>query len=298
MATRSGPKRPSEIPYETHVRVEEHPDAGGGSIDGSSDMAGAAGIERLTVMRSLEKPGYAGHHRIRDAWTVVLTLGGAGAVSCGEESWRTEADSVYCVPPGALFNERNAGPGEWHYICLQVTLRRHATWLALKPNRPFYRGPLPQIAALMRHIVQILHRRQQGCELTAVGLCLAVFGELQGKPSEWEGIRHPVARRAKQLIDLDPARVPGNPELAKRCHTSTSTLAHTFKSETGYSVHAYVMSCRVLTAKGLLLSGCSVSEVATRLGFSNPFHFSRIFRQHEGVSPRQFKQMGGKQLPA
>ena len=56
------------------------------------------------------------------------------------------------------------------------------------------------------------------------------------------------------------------------------------------------LSLKKLTqAAGLLLSGeWKVKEVAYRLGYATPFHFSSVFRRHFGYSPRALqRQMRG-----
>jgi AraC-like DNA-binding protein len=40
----------------------------------------------------------------------------------------------------------------------------------------------------------------------------------------------------------------------------------------------------------LAATGLTVSEIADRCGFKNPFHFSRLMRKMQGLSPRQLRQ--------
>ncbi|MCF7853752.1 MAG: AraC family transcriptional regulator [Candidatus Pacebacteria bacterium] len=286
----------TEIPRESHVHIEDHPHAGGGHVDGACPEAACAGIGRLTVMRSLEQPGFEGRHCVADTWTIVLTVSGRGEVGSGGNAWPVEADSVYVIPPGVVFSERTLGAEEWHYICLQATVQPGVTWLTLDPDAPFSRPVSSRLTTILQQAVDVLHYRRKGFELTAVGLCLAVFGELVAEPAKAQADRTQLVRKAEHLITSDISYSPTVAELARACRVSVSTLAHAFKAETGYSVHAYILRQRVQKAKGLLLAGLRVGEASDRLGFSNPFHFSRVFRQHEGLSPRQFKQMGGKRV--
>jgi AraC-like DNA-binding protein len=43
--------------------------------------------------------------------------------------------------------------------------------------------------------------------------------------------------------------------------------------------------CRLLRQTGL-----SIAEVAYRVGFQTPYHFSRHVRQHAGMPPRAYRQ--------
>ena len=37
--------------------------------------------------------------------------------------------------------------------------------------------------------------------------------------------------------------------------------------------------------EALLIEDCSLTEVASRFGFSDQAHLTRVFRQHEGTTP-------------
>jgi len=45
-----------------------------------------------------------------------------------------------------------------------------------------------------------------------------------------------------------------------------------------------------LAAKFLINKQGNVSEAAYEFGFSNPSHFSRMFKKHFGVSPKEFQR--------
>ena len=36
----------------------------------------------------------------------------------------------------------------------------------------------------------------------------------------------------------------------------------------------------------------NVSEIALEVGYSNPSHFSRVFKEHFGVSPKEYPKQG------
>jgi len=48
---------------------------------------------------------------------------------------------------------------------------------------------------------------------------------------------------------------------------------------------------RIAAARALLGgSSMAVREVAARVGFEDPYHFSRFFKRHTGTSPRTYRQ--------
>lgn len=87
----------------------------------------------------------------------------------------------------------------------------------------------------------------------------------------------------------DPVRLDDLARLAgrSRCH-----LLRMFQQATGLPPHAYQTQLRVEAAKGLLAAGHAISHVATETGFSDQSHFSRVFRDLTGATPRQYQQGG------
>jgi AraC-like DNA-binding protein len=62
-----------------------------------------------------------------------------------------------------------------------------------------------------------------------------------------------------------------------------------FNRHVGMAPHAYLLRARMRRACEWLAAS-SVKEVAARLGYSNPFIFSRLFKKVMGVPPKTFKR--------
>lgn len=63
-----------------------------------------------------------------------------------------------------------------------------------------------------------------------------------------------------------------------------------FRQFYGVSPYQYLQQLRIEKAERLLrMPGTSVSAVAAELGFENSSSFSRLFKQHKGVYPSQFR---------
>jgi len=81
------------------------------------------------------------------------------------------------------------------------------------------------------------------------------------------------------------------PVLAQRFGRSPATLLRDFRRATGLPPMQYLAKLRVRAAASLLAeSDLTVSDVATRVGLQDSNYFSRIFRRHLGMSPRQWRQ--------
>lgn len=63
-----------------------------------------------------------------------------------------------------------------------------------------------------------------------------------------------------------------------------------FKQSTGVTPHQYLTQCRINQAKQLLLTTkLTITEIAFEVGITNHSSFTRLFRQHVGVTPKVFR---------
>lgn len=78
--------------------------------------------------------------------------------------------------------------------------------------------------------------------------------------------------------------------LANRHGLTTRTLVRRFKAATGTSVFAYLTQLRLEEARNLLRStNLPIVDIAATVGIGNASHFSRTFRQHYDMTPRQYR---------
>ncbi len=103
------------------------------------------------------------------------------------------------------------------------------------------------------------------------------------------------------LTRLQPAIdvIHGNPErdftlleLARLCNSSVFHFARSFSAKTGSAPFRLQRKLRLQKARELLLeTDLSVGEVAIAVGIENLTHFSRVFREYYGCSPREYRRL-------
>ncbi len=78
--------------------------------------------------------------------------------------------------------------------------------------------------------------------------------------------------------------------ISKKFHISKYYLCHIFKETTGMSIMSYILNQRIAYAKNLMINtDNSISEIAISSGFSCFSYFSRMFKNSEKISPREFR---------
>ncbi|WP_442890659.1 helix-turn-helix domain-containing protein [Congregicoccus parvus] len=79
-------------------------------------------------------------------------------------------------------------------------------------------------------------------------------------------------------------------ELATGAGLSVAHYSELFRQRTGFSPIDYLIRLRVRRACALLDgTASSVSEIARRVGYEDPYYFARVFRRVMGMSPRAYR---------
>lgn len=79
--------------------------------------------------------------------------------------------------------------------------------------------------------------------------------------------------------------------LARLAGCSTASVHRLFRDYTGMSPGRYVAKLRADRAALLLrTTSLSIHEIGIQIGFSDPFYFSRFFKQKMGLSPRAYQR--------
>ena len=166
-------------------------------------------------------------------------------------------------------------------------------------NSSFHEVPLPfpflshvgihqDIISMYRNLDSTWAAREPGYELKARGLYMMIlqrFLELVyfGEKTKNYNIR--VKKAIKYIIehyseDLSVQAV------GSKVGLSASYFGSIFKEETGTSFHQFLTKIRLNRAEDMLRSSeYNVSEVAWACGFSDPFYFSKVYKENSGISP-------------
>ena len=127
------------------------------------------------------------------------------------------------------------------------------------------------------------------------GLSALLWRECAARIGDQEGaMRMLRGARLVERVDAElRARLNEHPRLdtiARVCGVSRRHLTRLYRRETGRSIHAQLNVLRMQRAAVLLAtSGLTVLQVAGAVGFENPSHFARAFRDCYDMPPSIFR---------
>ena len=102
-------------------------------------------------------------------------------------------------------------------------------------------------------------------------------------------------QRVLAMIHAEPRTAPTLAQAARVLNLTESYFSRLFKTRVGMGYAAYVQTHRLNVAAQLLLSGTSqVSQIAYAVGFASTAHFSTVFSQRFGLTPRACRLRAGR----
>jgi len=104
---------------------------------------------------------------------------------------------------------------------------------------------------------------------------------------------HPLLVQAVQMMNDRIREDVGVSEIASACGISERHLSRLFQKGLGTSPQTYFFERKMPLAYSTLISDktSTIRAVARNLGFHDPAYFSRVVREHFGVSPKEIREM-------
>lgn len=218
---------------------------------------------------------------------------------------RPSGNSILYAPGTAYAEWRETNNLDSSYVIFTLAgrLEQECRGLVGRAGYCQIQDPDGLLAERLRRMAHQLFERRTGYYLLAHGALLELLGLIQG--AQQTG--------AHERLLAKPGRPGGRTSLSQRiesyirehiqetirvsdlvCHVglSRSALAHAYRRQAGESPRHAIARLKIETAKRLMLQdGLSAKQCAERLGFATQFHFSRVFKRLESVSPSHYMSL-------
>jgi len=98
-------------------------------------------------------------------------------------------------------------------------------------------------------------------------------------------------QKCKAYIDHHFSWIETPGEVAEQCDIDVRYMASLFKKHCRTSPSQYIMALKLNKAANLLLNtDDKIKEIAEQVGFGDPYHFSKNFKQFHGLSPNHYRK--------
>ncbi len=234
---------------------------------------------------------------VREAF-FILCLKGNGWCEISGAIQGLRKGELLVVPPNTPFAVGAHASAPWTIHWVQAAgneLVQYFQELSLAPARPILTvGEDLQVVRLFHETLNTLQRGIGFPHLLQASHCFGhllalLIAKCSAQPPANSGT---VGKVAETIIYMSENlhEAMRMPELARLANLSPDYFGEIFKAQTGCSPRDYLHLLRIHRACQLLSHpGLSIKEVASQVGYQDPFHFSRQFKAFQGLSPRDYR---------
>lgn len=250
---------------------------------------GVVGFSSPSIFRGHAHPGYE--------W--VLCLEGELAVETGGRVLHL-CQGDFLLLDGRTFHFYWPMAGETLYFT--ATFTGHSDWFE---SRALMGG----ISRLPPGWGQDVFRRNDLAPEEVLLECLRLIlsgNRKQGRRGDGRGKGGPVLRSLEGqilaalglLLEREPGVAHQLGDLCRHFQMSRTQLTAKVKEATGHSLMELYHREKIQRVVPLLREGLTLAECAERMGYANPFHLSRKFKEVMGEAPSRWRLDSGKVAPA
>lgn len=239
--------------------------------------------------------GWTWRTRIGDHFNLWLALDGKGTLHTAGSRHALSAGSVVVLAPGQEVEIEHDRRRPMRNFSAHFTMA--APWTESLPLVVTHASLLRDVHPLA---MQALHASASGDDLgwaQATHLVSAMLCLIVGRAGETRG-QGAHAARLRILIEdmrIHPERAWPLPVIATELGLSRAQTARIFRASTGVAPGRFVIQCRMDRAVQMLAdTDLPIGTIATLLGYSDVFYFSRHFKSVIGSPPSRYR--GLKQL--
>ena len=249
------------------------------------------------VGRETCQPDYLVRRRSYAYFGIELVTDGEGRAKLDGVEYALRAGAVFAYAPDTRVEIETAAaaPMTKYFVC--VSGREAAAVLTRAGVAPG-KGRTLAAHAELASVAEDLIREGRRSHAQTHEICRRLFEVLllkvEATADYAAGVGDPAQDnflRCKSIIDGEAETLMSLQEIAARVGLEQSSVCRLFRRFQGKSPYQYLLRRKMtLAAEFLVEGGGLVKEVAERVGFADPYHFSRCFKAVHGVAPRDLLQ--------
>lgn len=223
-------------------------------------------------------PSYAFGPAVRGYYLLHYICAGSGTLYKDGQAYQVNTGDIFVILPGETTTYQASADTPWDYCWLGFHCPDKLDFL----HTPVLRQP--SVGHIFEKI-RLCAEAEQG-DFRIFSLTYELLCQLSApakRPVENYAV---YARTHLETMYMTAVSIE---DLASTLHIDRRYLTNVFRKAYGISPHAFLMELRLNKAREFLRSGCSVTEAAAMAGFSDLANFSKKYKSHFGLCPRDEK---------
>lgn len=248
------------------------------------------------------QPSHSFGPAIRRHYLLHFVISGKGTLHSSEGDWALEAGTVFYIAPYQITTYTADHRYPWEYMWIEVDgliAERTLELLGLSRTTPIWQASKDDGWKEIKELLSNIVAEDIGNVLKLMGLTCLLFDSMTNNNGA-ESAAHTgsdkykniYVRKAIQFIEARFGEAIGTADIAKHCGVKRSYLTRLFHSEVEMGPKRYLLEFRMGIAKNLLQEGSlPIKYIACSVGYNDQLYFSRVFKEHVGVSPSAWRRL-------
>lgn len=231
-------------------------------------------------------PSHAYGPAVRTYWLLHYVVSGFGRFERDGITHRVEPGQIFVIPPYQETYYEADDKKPWYYIWVGFTTGEQLPELLMQPVISNL-----DAGAIFQEMFSCSNM-ESGRSAYLTSCLWKLMAVLLEKETPKEGY----VEKALNCMHSEYSRGITIQEIAGRLGLDRSYFSGIFSRQMGSSPSEYLINLRLQKAAALMtVYGENPSTAARSVGYEDLYHFSKIFKKHYGVSPREYKKNAGRQ---
>ena len=224
-------------------------------------------------------PGHSYGPMVRFEYLIHYVVSGCGIFKTHGNEYTVNPGEMFVVTPGEEYYYRADEKTPWSYI-----------WIGFSSSEPLPFDDIIDCCEAGKIFEEIKNCEHQQAQ--TIPFLTARIWDLYALLSNQNNYATKYIDEALDIIHTCYMNELSVSIIADKLNLSRNHLTLLFKEKIGVTPKQYLINFRMKTAADLLtVYQKSIAVVAASVGYPDPFVFSRTFKSHFGVSPKQYIQM-------
>ena len=235
---------------------------------------------------------------------IIYYVEGSSRVSVGKKVYDCPVHSLVLIEPYSLntVKSNKSDNHAYYYIHFEIQpyhLQHQLLQLLTQHGHVFYEHEFRDFKEMFQRMLLEVQQQEMGYTSIVKAGLLRVVVEMIRAQQKRNKIHYPITYVDNQYVRIVNDAITHlknhlqysfkQQDLAKAVGVSTSYLYKAFQSVVQTSPTKYVQQYKLMRAQKLLLQNYRVNDIASMLGYSSAYHFSKVFKDHNGMSPKEYR---------